>query len=345
MKNASAATLAIISAGNAVKAELWDIVLSTGQAYHFSDFPILLNAVTLYMPLGATLGPYNYSPGLIIKRDSLAQKAGLDPGSCKVMFAPQLDSPSAPITLAGYPFLQACRYGFLDGATFRLSKLFMNLPAYTNNQYDTSPGAVGWFQGTAQEVEVDRLKATITVSDYLAFMSTQQMPKNVWSPGCGHTVYSSGCGLLASAFTVSGTIATAGDSAHFTTNLTQADHYFDLGVMTFNGNVTAALIGVSIGVAQFLHTSGAIVARFPAPTMPAAGDTFTIYPGCDLQQATCSSKFNNLAHFMGEPYVPVPETMIDGGTDNPPLQTAGAQAGQIVGSQPSGRSLVAPYKT
>lgn len=39
-------------------------------------------------------------------------------------------------------------------------------------------------------------------------------------------------------------------------------------------------------------------------TYQSAGDAFTIYPGCDKQQSTCSAKFNNLIHFRGFPYVP-----------------------------------------
>jgi uncharacterized phage protein (TIGR02218 family) len=41
-------------------------------------------------------------------------------------------------------------------------------------------------------------------------------------------------------------------------------------------------------------------------TAPANGDTFNIYPGCDKKQATCSTKFANLTHFRGFPYIPRP---------------------------------------
>jgi hypothetical protein len=46
--------------------------------------------------------------------------------------------------------------------------------------------------------------------------------------------------------------------------------------------------------------------------VPAPGDTFIAYPGCDKTQSTCSGKFSNLVNFGGSPYIPVPETSFGG---------------------------------
>src|SRR5207237_881148 len=42
----------------------------------------------------------------------------------------------------------------------------------------------------------------------------------------------------------------------------------------------------------------------------AAGDNFRFLPGCDHTVATCDSAFNNLAHYGGFPYIPLPETAV-----------------------------------
>jgi hypothetical protein len=34
------------------------------------------------------------------------------------------------------------------------------------------------------------------------------------------------------------------------------------------------------------------------------GDNVTLTAGCDRTRATCVAKFNNLANFMGFPYIP-----------------------------------------
>lgn len=341
MKNASAATQAILATGSYLLYTLYDITLVTGQSYHFTSGEVPLANVTVYVP-GGTVGPFNYQTGLTVVRDKLTQKSGTESGQLKLALIPQADSPNSPVLIAGYPIMQAARYGFLDGATVRMSKMFLYPPQITGGQLDLSPGAMGYFLGTIQGIDVDRFFVDATIEDALSLLGTQQMPQNLYGVGCFHQVYDAGCTLLKSSFTVTGTLATVGDAAHFTTGLTQADGYFNLGVLTMT---SGAASGQSSNVQSYKHTSGAIVLLNPFSVAPAAGDTFSIYPGCDRQQATCSGKFSNLAHFAGVPYMPVPETIVDGGTDTPPIQANGGQAGQIIGSQPSGRTVYGNYRT
>jgi uncharacterized phage protein (TIGR02218 family) len=87
------------------------------------------------------------------------------------------------------------------------------------------------------------------------------------------------------------------------TDYAQADGTASLGTLTFN---SGALAGKSYSIRQ--QTGGVFLLTVPVPVPPAAGDSITVYPGCDKQQNTCSAKFNNLQHFEGFPYVPVPET-------------------------------------
>jgi hypothetical protein len=337
MKNCSAATQAILATGQYLFYRLYDITLTSGQTFHFTDGEIALPSVTVYVP-GGTIGPFSYQTGMTIIFENLTQKAGTEAGTMKITLVPQPDSPNAPLLFNGYSLMQAARYGFLDGATVRMSKCFLNPP--TAGILDTSPGAMGYFLGTIQDLAPNRYFLDVTVEDYLALLGAQQMPKNLDQVGCFHQIYDGGCGLLKSTFTVSGTISTATDAAHFTTNLTQADDYFGLGVITMT---SGAASGQQAHVSRYKHTSGAVAIANPFSVAPSPGDTFSIYPGCDRQQATCSTKFSNLARFTGVPYMPVPETILDGGTDNPPLQTRGSQAGQIIGSQPSGRQTYGPY--
>jgi uncharacterized phage protein (TIGR02218 family) len=42
----------------------------------------------------------------------------------------------------------------------------------------------------------------------------------------------------------------------------------------------------------------------------AAGDSFSIYPGCDKQQSTCQNKFANLINFRRFPYIPENSTAV-----------------------------------
>ena len=339
---ASTAAKAILAGGQYLVAQCYDIILASGLAYHFTDCQIPLNNVTVYLPNQTTVGPYNYATGLTISRSTITRKLGVQGGNMKITIAPQADSPNAPVLINGYPILQALRWGFFDNATIRLSRLYM-LPPAPGANLDTSPGAIGIFQGQAQDVQAGRLSAEIAIDDYLAILGNQQMPRALYGTSCWHQVYDPGCTLSKSAYTVGGTITSVTDSAHFHTNLTQADDYFDLGVITFTSGVNS---GLNQGVGKFLNAGGAIALEFPFPQAPSVGDTFTIWPGCDLQQTTCSSKFSNGAHFGGQPYIPDPATIVDGNAQAPPAQSAGSQAGVIIGGAVTSRtSTAARYTT
>ena len=335
MRNASPATLAILASGQWLLAELYDIALTNGQVYHFTNFQTPITA-SVYSPAA---GPFTWQTGLTIKRGTVTQSVGSKGGNMSITVSPQLDSPNAPVLINGYPFLQACRLGFLDGATLQMNKLFMSPPA-PGTQLDTSPGATGWFKGECQQVQAGRLSAKITVNDYLSMLGQQYMPRQLFGAACFHQVYDAGCGLLKANFTVSGSVTSATDGAHFDTNLTKADDYFDLGVITFT---SGANDGLTANVATYKNASGALVLRYPFPKTPAVGDTFTIYPGCDLQQSTCTNKFSNGGRFSGQPYTPTAETVIDGGVTSYPTQPTGGQAGQMIGSRSSSQAYYGRY--
>lgn len=43
----------------------------------------------------------------------------------------------------------------------------------------------------------------------------------------------------------------------------------------------------------------------------APGDTFAYFPGCDFTEFTCSSVYNNIINFQGEPNAPTPDAVLD----------------------------------
>lgn len=331
----------ILSSGTIGLVQLYDITLPTGQSFHFTNGDVPLSGISVLTPQGS-IGPFNYASGFVIQRGKLSQAIGVQAGQLDVSFAPELDHAGGPPLIAGYPIQQAVRYGFLAGARISYNELYLN-PAIGNNT-----NAVGFFSGTAQDIDADDIAAHITVEDLLAYLGNQQMPRPLFGTGCFHHVYDPGCTLLKAAFTVAGTLTSVGDNAHFVASgMTQPTGYFKLGQLTFTSGANA---GVSGPVNSFTHP-GAFAMGFPFPAPPASGDTFTVYPGCDLQEATCQNSnaaigppFNNGEHFAGEPFTPQPLTILDGGTDNPPAQVPGSTAGTVIGSQAAGKFGYGPYK-
>jgi len=285
------------------------LVLASGQ-FHTAE----LYTIELPPPASTTLrfttwdapctvARQTYYPHLLIKRGSVVQRVGVDVQTLTLDLYPQVDGDT--ITIAGVPILQACRLGYLDSCRILMSKLFMASPG------DVSAGAVPWFQGRVSDVDATRIAARVTIESDMALLNIA-MPRNLIQVGCTHRLFDDGCTLDSASWVVAGAVATVNvDRTAITTNLTQANGWFDLGVLTWT---SGDLSGLVCAVKSYLNSSGAVTFLRQLPRAPVASDTFTILPGCDKQKATCSGKFSNLTHFRGFPYVPRPETPYSGST-------------------------------
>ena len=124
------------------------------------------------------------------------------------------------------------------------------------------------------------------------------MPRNLYQPTCLHTLYDVGCTLQKSDFQANGTVGAGSTASIIYWSLANAN--FAQGTITFNSGVLA---GVTATVGSVVNGSSLNLIN-PLQSVPALGDGFTVYFGCDHTQATCTNKFNNLANFRGFPYVP-----------------------------------------
>ena len=200
---------------------------------------------------------------------------------------------------AGAPFLQALRDGSFDFCQIGRQRIF-----FSDKIGGTAIGSVLLFQGQLGVVdEIGRTSAKLTVNSMLVLLDID-MPRNVYQPTCLHTLYDSGCTLVKNAFGTNGTVG-SGSTANVI-NWSGASLNFQQGSITFtsgvNAGVTATVGSVVAGTSMTL--------LYPLESLPAGGDGFTVYYGCDHTPGTCQSKFNNLANFRGFPYVPPPQMAI-----------------------------------
>lgn len=79
-----------------------------------------------------------------------------------------------------------------------------------------------------------------------------------------------------------------------------AIYNFPLSQYHVNALYSAAITAPATSIAQFILVQ-------PLPNVPATGDAFTVYPGCNKTMQMCRDKFNNLIHYGGQPFVPQPE--------------------------------------
>lgn len=278
-------------------------ILQAGAAsivQRYTTGPIAITANGFSYPVN-TVGPFFDTKD---NKQKAHWKAGLEVDSRTVIMLP------GAATIQGIPYSTAIRQGLFDGAQVTIHRAYMPLGLDANNKPvygDTSRGTITIFSGRMAEIDVSGSMVTETLNSNTELLNIE-MPRNLYQSNCTNTLYDIGCGLNRADFAVSGTIATGSTGTILNSTLAAATGYFDLGAILITSGANA---NISRSIHSYVHGSpGTITLMSPFPNPPANGDAFTIWPGCDKTQASCSAKFNNLARFRGFPFIPQVETAV-----------------------------------
>ncbi len=288
MKSAPAAVIAALQSSRELSfADCFTLVLADGTVARTTNaqYPVSV--------------PQSGAPALVFAAGDiligglkLKQTVGVD------IDEQQIDIAFKPTsTIAGLPWPVAVREGRFDGATFNRARVVMAAPG-------TAPIAnalVTMFHGEVATVDnIGRLTCRMTVKSMLNKLAID-MPRDIWQPSCLNTLYDGLCTVSKSANAASGTVG-ASPTLTFIPWSGSAEGVYDQGTVTFEGG---ANVGISRTVRQ--STPAGLTLQRPLDYLPAAGDSFVVYKGCDKTTATCAGRFNNLANFRGFPFVPPPE--------------------------------------
>jgi len=289
MKSASLALANLLSTARAAAdstlafAECFTFTLSTGVAYSWTniDMPVVYGGRT-FSASGPLVNGLRYKATVGLEVDKQ-----------------QITIAARPTDLInGAPLLVALRDGAFDGASVQRDRVFLN--ASDGSVVD----GVTLFKGRVSTIDqVGRTSAILTIASDLIVLG-YDMPRNLFSPTCNHTLYDSGCGVVRGTYSVNG--ETGAGSTASSINFSGAAAQYTQGAIVFssgaNANVRATVKTVVTGASLNLI--------YPLPFTPAEGDAFTIYAGCDHTQSTCASRFSNLSNFRGFPYVPPPQMAV-----------------------------------
>jgi len=282
MRTASGALVTLLNTATQLAfADLYTFTLSGGQVlrYTSADKAITYNGNT-------------WGIGPIIRRSKTKLNVGIAVDSLDLRL-----SADALVLVNSVPMMQFMAQGGLDGARCKLERVFMA-------DWNTAPaGSIVLFPGRINDVIMTRYEAQITVQSDLELLDAN-VPRNLYQPSCMNTLYDAACGKNRAALTVTGTVSGTPTKTVMTTSRAEATSYFDLGVITFTSGQNN---GQSRTVKSF--AGGVVTLINPLPFAPAAGDAFTMYPGCDKTMSTCNTKFANVIRFRGQPFIPVPETV------------------------------------
>jgi uncharacterized phage protein (TIGR02218 family) len=294
MKSASAPLIALLATRQFNYAGLYQYLLvGGGNLYYCSGDTDIRYGGNTYSA-GGSVGPYFDTTG---NKAKAHWKIGLEVDTVTFDVMP------GSSTVSGQALLSAVRQGVFDGAELTYSGAYWPKQAYQTPIVPT--GVVIKQVGRVAEFDAGRSLATPTVNSHLELLN-QNMPRNLYQSGCVNTLYDASCTLNSATYAVSGTALTGSTGSVINATIANPTGYFDLGKITFT---SGANNGVSRSVKAYSSGSpGTISLVSPFPSTPANGDTFTIYPGCNKTQSTCSSKFSNLVNFRGFPYIPDPAT-------------------------------------
>lgn len=291
MREASTVLKNLLNTEHFCMADLYTFTLTNGiiLRYTSADLNIILAGHTF---LGAS--------SLIINRNKTKIAVGLAVDELTLsIFAGSQDK---LVIATEIPFLHALQFGYFDNASVKLERIF--LPSWAS--LASSDYVLFLFLGQVTVDEMNRTEAKLTVKSITALFDTP-LPHNLYNPGCRHTVYKQGCALNRADFLTLGHVINGANSKNVIHhNLTQADAYFDLGVIQFTSGQNST---VKRTIKSYL--SGTLLEIIPPlPYIPAVNDMFEIVPGCGGTRENCLNKFNNIGSFGGFPYIPIPETTL-----------------------------------
>lgn len=273
------ATLALINSGvDFPTCSLFTITLNGGGVIRWHDAP---------MTTSLTFNGNTWLAGPPITRGKISTKLGLEVATLDVKFIAN----SADL-INGVPIIPFATARGFDGATVLLYKAL--LPTWQS----PITGCVIDFSGIVTSVkDIDRTGFTLTVSAQTVLLNVNMGP-DVFQAGCRNTHYDAACGLTPT--NVPGSATGSPTASTFHSTLTNPDHYFDKGILTFT---SGANNGLSRAVQSFTSSGGIFSFAFAFPTAPAAADTFNAVRGCLLTTTDCDAQ-GNLLKFRAEPFTP-----------------------------------------
>lgn len=285
MRAASEKLIALLDANQFVMADLYTITTIQNDIYRYTNYDFdLIVAGELY-----------YSDGPIISRDGITLSLGVEVDNLSVTIDVTDEE-----TFESLRIVQAFHNGQMDGARFKLERIFMDASTPT----DTSAGTIKLFEGRIIEPEFDRNTIQASVASDLDELNVQ-MPRNLYQPSCSNTLFDHACGLNRENYALETTIAAGSTASRILCDIHQPQGWFTQGVIEF-------LEGGNKGLKRTirLHELDVLLLTLPLLENPEVGQRIKVYPGCDKRLETCQNRFNNFSRFRGAPFIPIPETSV-----------------------------------
>lgn len=189
-----------------------------------------------------------------------------------------------------YDDLLAGRFDFADAKIFQV------------NYADTSMGIMSMINGKIGKVTLEDNTFTAELRGLTQFF--QQSIGEPYIVLCPADLGDSRCKVNMTPFTATLTVSGIGvgfEKRIFTTDLTDPDGHYDLGLVTWNTGSANEYFKMDVKV--YLNANGQVELYEPMPNDIVIGDTATIQTGCDKKWETCRNRYNNQLNYRGFPFL------------------------------------------
>ncbi len=172
---------------------------------------------------------------------------------------------------------------------------------------DTGSYEIIW-SGKISGVTIRGMRAQLRVPSILADALQSPVPPRSYQRLCNHQLYDSRCGIVRTDWDFTGTVQGVNENIVTITHATggpsdtgQGEYKYRRGEIVRNADGERRLI---INQAAASGSSARVLTiNYPFRTLN-AGDSVTLYAGCDLAATTCKNKFDNIVNFSGFPTIP-----------------------------------------
>lgn len=277
MKTASANLLAHLSGTTLTVCTLWKITRADGEIFGFTDNSrdVTYGGVTYQAASGHTPSTIRTSADMAV--DNLEVQSVLD---------------SSTITDAD-----------IDAGLWDFAEVVIMVINYMS----VADGVMILRKGWLGNIKTGRGLFTAELRGMM--QPLQQTIGRLYSVACDAALGDARCGVTLASYTVTGSVTTATSDRVFTdTTRTEADGYFDGGLITWTGgNNDTYRMEIKTSTA-----AGVITLQQAMPNATVIGDTYSLSAGCGKTLAICKAKYNNVINFRGFPHVPGIDKMVSG---------------------------------
>lgn len=285
MRSMSSGFRTAIQLGTTDIARTWTITRRDGTIFRFTDHSdnLIIGGNTYYATDSFELSSINHT---IYK--------GAQSITIKAIFG---TNPATHISF------NDVRLGMFDSAGFSVDYVIWS---------NTSLGQANFMRGELGVWNVDVLAGFATVEANGVLDRAIQSTGEVFGPECRADLGDSRCGVNLASFSTTGTVVSITNNRKFvaTFSVNPANFEYSFGKLTWtSGNNNGARCEVIYQVAA--GADDTVVLAFSTAGAIQVGDTFSISKGCDKMPSTCTTVFNNMINYRGEPFVPGPKAISD----------------------------------